>query len=876
MLKLCVLLCAHMTTFSLAASDAGDGGKSSEVEIDWGYLVESVGRLGEYSLLSAKNFFFVAQGVDVKKSTENVETYIDKFEEYLKKMTKGNYYGTIPAAENVSTDASKVLKELADRWEPLKEYMRANVAGLDQKPTATKKKVAYDGGAILTLVEDSCSQAMQVYVKAAEDHQIEMSKLRQIKYSTEQLTMIGVLTIDVVFIALGIDKLEDLARDRKTFDDVHTMLLDGNHLFGIPLLKDVCKLRAMREVTYHWKVYDTAVQHVMQEQTPEARAKAANHEIPVIVEESQYVVEEMETAVHLFVDDPGTCDATANITDYQWSDMISLISNQQMLTEKASQLMASIKAGVSVSANTVELTLTIEETTTNIAQLLQGDKLAKIPSPVTKEIAQSAAIIRGKWDILSADLRDATVGGTISNVIVEKVARGSRDLLKEQKATQELLVRQTIDNAPSVGATVIVLAMEQRMLIQKMSKEAMLVKGDIDATANSERARESARSWREVNRMLLDGGIPKSNSSTGVPKTRNVCIIRLMQDSMDSYEALEKNVMQLLENGDNGDTLMSLIKPSIAKTTAAEEAYAERTNLTCEKNKALSAEEVIASIFKVGEMRLLTQRVQKEALLKGTDIGNMAETATETSNCIDHVTFGNQSGNIVAGPTQEVLDTMFAVDLLWASLQSDLNKTTLAETALALNKNSAGEILDEIEAVMSWYLSIAGTAVSAGEFPAQIVNKASRQSMLVEKMAKEALIMANIPAVRRLQASVSVTETIKLYEKSDSELRDSTHSQRTELLEKIGGVDAAWQTYKQKLQVVADGSKKIEDLTEMQNTLELLLTRLDEAMPLFQTTVAFKPHTTPTWVVPVQWCVPLAIFCVPSISGVIRGLTGST
>jgi len=374
---------------------------------------------------------------------------------------------------------------------------------------------------------------------------------------------------------------------------------------------------------------------------------------------------------------------------------------------------------------------------------------------------------------------------------------------------------------------------------------------------------------------LLDGGIPKSNSSTGVPKTENVCLVRLMQDSMDSYEALERNVMQLLGNGDNGETLMSLIKSSIDTTTAAGDTYTDRQNLTCEKNKALSAEEAIASIFKIGEMRLLTQRVQKEALLEGTGIGNTVETTTETSNCIDHVTFGNQSGNIVAGPTQALLDTMFEVQKLWASLQLDLNKTTIADTALALDK--PGKILDEIEHAMSLYLPITRTAVADDEFPAELVNKASRQSMLVEKMAKEALIMANFPTLRRrLQASISLTETIKLYEKSESELRDSTHSQRTELLAKIQVVDAAWQTYKKKLQVVADGSKKLEDLTEMQNALERLLTQWDGAMLLFQNPVPFIPHKTPSWVVPVQWCVPLAILIIPSTAGVIRGFAGST
>jgi len=678
------------------------------------------------------------------------------------------------------------------------------------------------------------------------------------------------LTTNLILTSFQIDKREAILSSVADYKSRHKILLEGDVLQGIPMMSDVCKLFTMREVTYLGDNLNAGLVAVIDSGSSEEQVAKAITFMETALPDYALWLTKMKKVEKLFIEDRDECKPSEGIPIEQWSILTNRAGKQRMLSQKAVRLFTNLAAGIMVTESKVDLVMALDAANSNLYELLFGSKRDNVPSPLSKGAAEALGTSKAIWDEMEVDLRTGVTRATIDLLILTRCARLSGPLLTALNNVTSFFVKAAVVHMPSLPATVIDQSGSQRMLMQKMSKEAMLVSLDIDKGTNLLNMKDSMDMWRNSHTTLLRGGVPRSNTSSGVPKATNVCILQQMQHALDAYQTLETALFALTENGTGKEEVHLLNPPAFNEMNKAVSMYGTIGDVGCELRED-TVDAFKAALFKVGKLRVLTQRVQKEFLLNAWELNT---TIAEISSSFEHLLFGKTSIGVKASPTQALADLLIHTDQIWLAVKSALEDSTAIVTQDSVSSTRDGVeavlTLDKIEAIMAAYVKLTQDKVLPNELPATKVDLASRQRMLVERMAKEAILTAESSTDDQEIRRTSLSSSMAAYESAHVELIDQTHGGRDRILTGMNKARIAWVEYKKSLLLVADGSTK--ERIAMQTRLDVLSSILEEVEDLYADVVEeVVPPQRKSFLV-FQMSIPLALVCGPSIIGCIRGL----
>eukprot|EP00927_Polykrikos_kofoidii_P085080 TRINITY_DN914_c1_g1_i1.p1 TRINITY_DN914_c1_g1~~TRINITY_DN914_c1_g1_i1.p1 ORF type:complete len:352 (+),score=43.04 TRINITY_DN914_c1_g1_i1:119-1057(+) len=279
-----------------------------------------------------------------------------------------------------------------------------------------------------------------------------------------------------------------------------------------------------------------------------------------------------------------------------------------------------------------------------------------------------------------------------------------------------------------------------------------------------------------------------------------------------------------------------------------------------------SVEEFKAFLFKVGNLRVLVQRVQKEFLLRAT---GMNTTTAEINRSFVQLIFGETSVGIKAAPTQAIADALFDLETLWWKLEAALENSTaiVAQDSLSTTREGVKLVMtiENIEAIMAAYVRLAQEKVSADELLPRRLDLASRQRMLAEQMAKEALLVSESSGNDRQLRRTRLLSTMASYESAHAKLVDQTHVGRDRVLMSMKMTQTAFIEYEKYLLLFVDGSPE-GTWTATQKRLDLLSVILEENEVLYAEVV---PEPDRTLLLVLQASVPITLICAPIMIGLI-------
>eukprot|EP00927_Polykrikos_kofoidii_P085078 TRINITY_DN914_c0_g1_i2.p1 TRINITY_DN914_c0_g1~~TRINITY_DN914_c0_g1_i2.p1 ORF type:complete len:417 (+),score=48.30 TRINITY_DN914_c0_g1_i2:53-1252(+) len=397
----------------------------------------------------------------------------------------------------------------------------------------------------------------------------------------------------------------------------------------------------------------------------------------------------------------------------------------------------------------------------------------------------------------------------------------------------------------------------------------MLVSLDIDRGTNLLNMKSSMDTWRNSHTTLLRGGVPRSNTSSGVPTTTNVCILQQMQRALDAYQTLETALFALTHNGTGKEEVHLLNPPAFNAMNKAVSMYGTIGDVVCELRED-TVDAFKAALLKVGRLRMLTQRVQKEFLLNALELNT---TVAEISRSFEQLLFGDSSIGVKAAPTQALADLLIDMEPIWLAVKSALEDSTaiVTQDSLSSTKNGIEAVLtlDKIESIMAAYVKLTQEKVLPDELLAARVDLASRQRMLIERMAKDAILTAESSTDDQEIRRTSLSSSIAAYESAHVELIDQTHDGRDRILAGMKKAQIAWVAYKESLLLVADGRK---ERIALQTRLGVLSGILEEVEVLYADVVQETVRPRPKSFLVLQLAIPAALICVPSIMGCIRAL----
>ncbi|MFQ5965123.1 MAG: type IV pili methyl-accepting chemotaxis transducer N-terminal domain-containing protein [Candidatus Scalinduaceae bacterium] len=334
-------------------------------------------------------------------------------------------------------------------------------------------------------------------------------------------------------------------------------------------------------------------------------------------------------------------------------------------------------------------------------------------------------------------------------------------------------------------SVVINLAGKQRMLTQKMSKEAIALSQGIGSKESLEK---TAGLFDRTLKGLISG-----DKEMGIPPTESISIISQLNHVQKLWKDLNSNLQIVLANS--------------AETTAAL-SYINDNNIQLlkEMNKAVGMLEKKASdpvkINLAGKQRMLTQKMSKEAIALSQGIGTK-ETLEETANLFDKTLKGLIAGDEELKLSQtkdpKVISQLNQVQELWKEFRVNVdavlaNPAGAAAALSYINENN----IELLKASHKVVMLLEGNA-----FDSRTINLAGKQRMLSQKIVKETLGL-----VQGTESSDTLKSTSDLFDKTlkglmsgDSELGLSTMTDDA-ILAQLTSVQTLWKSFYENINAV--------------------------------------------------------------------------
>jgi hypothetical protein len=791
MVRFCVIIAAALLECTLALDYTAK---------EWLHMVALSAAVEEGIFETATHFAMIAADLEPEINKKRLQNVSSEFENAANHLRDGDGDKS-PAASTIDSGIVNQLNDLDNSWNIFKKLINDNVNSITSKSLEEKQNLLTD---IDTQKRNLCNIAREIslkYVHKSNENGGPKS-VRTLMYSVEQIMVISLMTNDLIFTSLQINKKENITASIRDFNDRHAVLLAGDSLNGIPIMSDVCKLLIMRDVTYLGDKFTTGLTSVIGGVSSVLWAERATAFIKTGLADAKDLLQKMKKVEKLVIEDNDDCKPTEGVTPDEWKILIEKAGLQRVLSQKSVRLFANLATKVKVSENKVELVIALDQAELNLNDLLFGNKGENVASPISNKVAEGLKSSKILWDQMGTDLRAAVSQETADISALTRCSRLSDPLLVLLNEVMSFFVAEAATNMPSLQAEVIDIAGAQLVKICKLCKESMLAALNIDKIKNEGQMSDSVKQWRNSHDTLLHGGIPRTNMSSGVNKTTSACLLQQMQEALDVHVALEKSAFTLVKHNNNSVELHQLNLLAYAKMFDAVTMYSTIGTVTCEL-RTDSVDEFKSFLFAVGELRVLIQRVQKEFLSNAV---GLTATIAEISKSFECLVFGEKSKGIKAAPTQEIADNLFDVEALWLELKSALETSTAIVTPDSLSsKTNADAVMtsDKIEAIMEAYVTLTEEKVSVDELHARRVNLASRQRLLIEQMAKLAILNSETST-----GEEQLRLTMTTYESAHDELIDQTHAGRDDVLKSMETAQTTWTRYKTLLLDVADGSKK--------------------------------------------------------------------
>ena len=253
-----------------------------------------------------------------------------------------------------------------------------------------------------------------------------------------------------------------------------------------------------------------------------------------------------------------TSTAFAEPTAEEWARIMNLSGRQRMLTQKMSKEALFVTAGVRAAELRDELAKTATLFETTLAGLRDGDASLGLPATENPRIVKQLDKVLSMYLELKPLFDSVSQGGALSADEQTQLASKNVPLLKEMNKAVKMYERQAkkVLASDDAAAVVINLAGKQRMLTQKMTKEALLVQLGVAKDDNLLNLRETTSLFDRTLTGLLDG-----DADLELPGTQDAGI----RAQLDKVAGLWAKLGPMFDDVTAGDSLSDDQLASLSK-----------------------------------------------------------------------------------------------------------------------------------------------------------------------------------------------------------------------------------------------------------------------------------------------------------------------
>lgn len=389
--------------------------------------------------------------------------------------------------------------------------------------------------------------------------------------------------------------------------------------------------------------------------------------------------------------------------ELNWGKTIDVAGRRRMLTQRMSKEFLQVALDIDAADNRGRMLGSINLFNVSLYQLINGDSVTGIVGTRNHLVGSGLDEVVSLWKPFSQlllnnvdTIRDAS-GFVDMNIISMVEAQNVPVLVKSN-----VVVGRLVDAAQSAGAPtnglVVDTAGRQRMLIQRMCKEALLIGLGSSITTNVGRLKGTQLLFLNSHAGIVEGA---TWAKAGVPVLNKLCTMHQMREvtyNMQVFSPLLNQILNAHTASESQNIANSLAKqisdmsvPLFSSMVHAVQLYVNDAD-ECDPAASMGSTDWQDLLLRTDELLLLEEQANQYYL----QIGNAVRVATSqvglvvTLNtildAIDNLVQGNKGLNILAPPSQAALDGLLAAKSQWDELQlayepavSNINAVTAVE-----------------------------------------------------------------------------------------------------------------------------------------------------------------------------------------------------
>jgi GTP cyclohydrolase I len=242
------------------------------------------------------------------------------------------------------------------------------------------------------------------------------------------------------------------------------------------------------------------------------------------------------------------------------------------------------------------------------------------------------------------------------------------------------------------SGTVINLAGKQRMLTQKMSKEALFIAKGINVEKNKENLKKTSELFDKTLKGLIDG-----DKDLNLLKTENKEILAQLNKVKELWNSFKANIDKVIDGKADKATLDAIAKdniPLLKEMNSAVGMYAKASGSKLDPKMA-------DTINRAGKQRMLTQKMTKELLLiaNGIDVDKNRESLKKTAELFEN-TLKDLTANC---KKDDIKKQLGVVEGIWKEYKPTIDKADTSDEALKKAEELNMKLLKEMNSAVKMY-----------------------------------------------------------------------------------------------------------------------------------------------------------------------------
>jgi len=491
--------------------------------------------------------------------------------------------------------------------------------------------------------------------------------------------------------------LQLLSDDAKLFDKTLNGLIGGEKTLKLVKVEASNIQNQLSLVKSLWQPFNNHIQNII-------KKSSSSSDFEYISKNNVKLLKNMHKTVLLYVKQ----SQKVSKISVSLAEDINIAGRQRMLTQKISKDILQIASGIDIKASAEDLIKSKKLFNDSLNSLIKKSKLKNI----TKQLKKVQAI----WSKVSPhiDAKNAGNKKTVkiiadaldkTRVQMNKAVKKYENSLKRQILAKSLssIVGQLIQQKNLKGL-VLNLSGKQRMLTQRMTKNALLIAIGIDK-ANSQK---DLIFCANLYNQTLNGFI-KGDKALKLTATKNPQIQAHLKVIQTKWQPFYKNAMSLAKNKKlDQNALKYMIGKNLEMLKLSHKlVQMYKNDTTGSKISPEMAEKVDLS----GRQRMLSQKMLKEKLLimykinAKDNISRLAVDMKDFNIVLHDLIKGNKARNWSPEPISHIVEQLKIVKSLWSKfkpllLSKDLSKKDLKNfnnlnMKLLKNMNKAVKMYEE-------------------------------------------------------------------------------------------------------------------------------------------------------------------------------------